>query len=624
MCGIIAIVSKASGSVQDLVPRIDRLVDVMKHRGPDGRGVFSDEQVILGHRRLAIIDLSDGGHQPMISGNGRFVIVLNGEIYNYPELRTELEKGDVQFRSDSDTEVLLEFWAQSGPSCLPELNGMFGFAVWDRETSSLFAIRDRFGIKPIYYIETERCIALASEIKALLPLLDSYSPNDGAIYDYLMYGQADHTDETFFQEIHRLPAGSYVKVTSEGLIVEKWYDLRQEVAKVQRSSGFSGLSEKHYVKEVKRLFTRAVELRLRSDVPVGSCLSGGIDSSSIVSTARGMIDDSEADIFQTYSAVYGDWFEKDESKYIEALVKKCKVKSNYTRPTELDLNRMFRELMFHQEEPVATASPFAQYCVMKLAHSNGAKVLLDGQGADEILAGYDYSVGYYLGELLRRGRFVKLASESIAQVRRRNKSGLRVALYGMLPKKLRRKRLRRTDPLMNSEFAERFKERNAVEPVRFGPPNLNESLMDEVHYRLQHLLRVEDRNSMAFSIETRVPFLDHNLVAYVLALPPELKIRNGISKYVFRIALGDYLPEIILQRTDKIGFATPDNTWLRSEKSTLIDDLATTQHCYLKRYVDSNRLVSVLKKNKKNLNPKTTSFLFRVVCLQTWLDVHFN
>ena len=624
MCGIIAICSKDTHLPGLVRERFDELVDTMSHRGPDGRGVYSDSRVLLGHRRLAILDLSDGGHQPKVSHNGRFILIFNGEIYNYVEIRETLGRQGCQFQTTSDTEVLLEYFAREGAQCLKTLNGMFAFVIWDSKEDRLFVARDRFGIKPLYYLETEELVAFASEIKALLPLIETVEPNDALIYDFLAHGRVDHLDETFFHNIKRFPAGFCAEVHNGHMLLSKWFDIDSEIAKTRKNPLFAGKSTKEHIDTIRNLFRQSVELRLRSDVPVGSCLSGGIDSSSIVSVVSTILKNEDRRKFQTYSAIYGDCFAKDESMYIEAVLRWTGIKGNFVRPSLSDFVGMFDGFLYHQEEPVTSPSPFTQYCVMKLAHSNRAKVLFDGQGADEILAGYDYMVGYYLAETIFKGRVCAFIRESVAQMRRKNIAGISAAAYQFLPSFLKSALSPKMERFLDQKFAQRFSSRYVVESLLYNSRSLNKALVNHLKFKLQHLLRWEDKSSMAFSIETRVPFLDHQVVAYVLALSSNFKIRNGFTKWVFREAMRSLVPSDILSRTDKIGFAAPEESWLNSQKMELIDRLRQKPHPLLSEYVDLQLLEQFLRARVGRMSLNEVRFVFRIVCLDSWLRIFFS
>jgi asparagine synthase (glutamine-hydrolysing) len=330
------------------------------------------------------------------------------------------------------------------------------------------------------------------------------------------------------------------------------------------------------------------------------------------------------DNFQTYSAVYGHWFKQDERKYIEIMTNHTGTNSNFVNPQLSDLEEMFSRFMYHQEEPVPSPSPFTQYCVMGLAHSKGAKVLLDGQGGDEILGGYDYMLGYYLAELLESKQLRKLAREVIVVLRRMNLYALKVFIYQFLPQVMQRKLAPRSDMLLDSMFAEKFKNRHVVESLLYLDKDLESASINHIHFKLQHLLRWEDKNAMAFSIETRVPFLDHNLVSYILSLPSELKIKNGITKWILRAALRDLVPTSILSRTDKIGFAVPEVKWVNQRLGMFLENLKTRPHRLFSRYVDIEKLKVFIEGRNRNFGLDDCRLLFRIMCLYRWLEVFFN
>ena len=596
----------------------------MAHRGPDDRGLIHESLSILGNRRLAIIDLSERGRQPMYSADGRFAVVYNGEIYNYRELRKNLEEEGVVFQTECDTEVLLECFAKYGPEVLNRFNGMFTIAIWDRKMETLFVARDRFGIKPLYFYDNENYVVFASEIKAILPLLDELKPNDGIIYDFLAYGRVDHLDNTFFQDIKRFPASHYAYISADAFNLVRWYDLDEEISRLQNSPEFKKRTVSDHVEAVQAILFDAVKLRLRSDVPVGSCLSGGVDSSSIVSVATRFLPSNEKDNFETYSAVYGQWFSFDEKRYIDIVTNRFGIKSNFTTPTIDDWVEMSSTFIYHQEEPVTGTSPFSQFCVMKLAHSHNAKVLLDGQGGDEILAGYEYMAGYDLAGLLVERKLGNFFRELLGVLKKKRVLILMVLLYQFAPEALRQKVTLKNDKLLERRFTNRFRNRRVVEPLLYFSKNLNEALVSHVKFKLQHLLRWEDKNSMAFSIETRVPFLDHNLVCYVLALPSSYKIQRGNTKWVLRQALRNILPKEISERTDKIGFATPEDLWLNQQSLKFFQPLITNPHPLMNDYVDVQQIREFLETNVGRFDLDTCRHLFKILCLDLWLKLFFG
>jgi len=378
-----------------------------------------------------------------------------------------------------------------------------------------------------------------------------------------------------------------------------------------------------HLRTFRRLFFDAVRIRLRSDVPVGSCLSGGIDSSSVVTVASQLLPRETKTNFQTYSAVYGPWFDMDERRYIDIVAEHTGTKSNFTTPRLADWEETFSDFIYHQEEPVTTLSPITQFCVMRLAHSNKAKVLLDGQGGDEILGGYSYMTGYYLAELLEDRHFPKLLRESFAALRAKNLIAIKVFLYQFLPRSVQRRYTLRTHSLLAREFVRRFENRYLVEDLLYLDKDLNSAAVNHLNFKLQHLLRYEDKSAMAFAVETRVPFLDHNIVSYVLSLSADLKIRNGVTKWILRQALKNLLPTAVSRRRDKIGFAVPEELWLNQKNLKLFKTLRTNPHPLLANYVDLNDVNRLLGKEIGRLTLDRCRQIFRVICLDTWLKVFF-
>ncbi|ACS91070.1 Putative asparagine synthetase [Thermococcus sibiricus MM 739] len=551
MCGI-------NGFSWSDVKLVREMNDAIRHRGPDDEDIYVDENVSLGHVRLAIIDLSPKGHQPMrYEKDGREIwIVYNGEVYNFMELRKELEERGYTFNSNTDTEVILAAYLEWGFDCIKKFNGMWAFAIYDKGKNLLFLSRDRFGIKPLYYYYDGQNIIFSSEIKAILEHNIERKPNDSVIFDFLYYNLLDHTEDTFFEGIKRLMPGhsAVFDLTTRKLKTFKYYELREQV-KLK-----TVITENPAV--FRDIFKKAVQRRLIADVPVGSCLSGGLDSSSIVCMMREINKNLE---IKTFSLVFPG-FKLDESKYQESVVRECNVKRYTTTFTVGDILRDIDDLVYSQEEPFFTLSIYGQYRVMKLAKEHGMKVLLDGQGSDEILGGYHHFFEYYFAELFRSFRWIKLISEIIAYYKTyKSWSPISNMIFYLSPKFVKRLLWKRRFPYLADDFVERYKDRGSKEP-QWGAKSLKEALiLAETYYSLPHLLRFEDKNSMRWSIESRVPFCDHELVEYVLSLPAEAKIDKGITKKILREALRGILPEDIRTRTSKIGFATPDEDILRTE-----------------------------------------------------------
>ncbi|CAB50067.1 asparagine synthase (glutamine-hydrolyzing) [Pyrococcus abyssi] len=609
MCGI----NGFSWGDEELVKRMN---DAIRHRGPDDEGVYVDDNVSLGHVRLAIIDLSPKGHQPMkYEKDGKEVwIVYNGEIYNFMEIRKELEEKGYTFTSNTDTEVILAAYLEWGFDCVERFNGMWAFVIYDKSKNILFLSRDRFGIKPLYYYYDGKNIIFSSEIKGILQHNIPRKPNDAVIFDFLYYNLLDHTEDTFFEGIKRLMPGynAVFDLNTRKFEAWKYYDLRERIEKRKEISDPQGF---------KDLFLRAVKMRLVADVPVGSCLSGGLDSSSIVCAMRHLLPDGEIKVF---SLVFPGK-EIDESKYQRIVVDECRVSWYRTTFNVEDVLADIIDLIRTQEEPFSTLSIYGQYRVMKLARENGMKVLLDGQGSDEILAGYHYFFGYYFVELLRKFKWGKLLREILAYKRIH---GSLVPLKNMvlyiLPVWVTKRLWRRRFPYLREEFIEKFKKRPSKELI-WKIKTLNEALLlAETYYSLPHLLRFEDKNAMRWSIESRVPFCDHELVEYVLSLPPESKVSAGITKVLLRKGLKGILPDEIRNRASKVGFATPDKDILKTNEGQKFALAVIDSESFKKRpYWDYRKVLRMFEEHvsgKKNWSQELWKVIIMELWLREWMD----
>jgi len=610
MCAIAGLYD-VSGRAIDL-SALERMVLVQAHRGPDGEGyVLLDARgqerplavvgrladapgtrpyrhsIGLGHRRLAIIDLSPLGHQPMTTEDGRCWVTYNGEIYNHVELREELRAKGYRFRSASDTEVLLAAYQEWNEACVTRFNGMFAFAIWDRDRRRLFCARDRMGVKPFYYSWDGARFAFASEIKGLLSAGLRPSPNQRAVFDYLDGACLDHSEDTFFEGIRQLPPAHTLTVDTQ-VTVQRYWGLPP--------CGEAGLSMRDAAERFRHLFRDAVRLRLRSDVPIGTCLSGGLDSSSIVCVANDLMFVEHTvprELIGERQKTFSSCFEDpayDERQFIRPVLERTGAEAHYTFPDPKELAESVSQLVWQQDEPFASTSIFAQWNVMRLAAQHGVKVLLDGQGADELLAGYHGFFGAFFADLAAKRRWLGLLWELMAYRR----------LQGPIPKYVFANLARAFLPSLLVRFL-RSRMIGSVDWIapefrrQWGPTPAASSLAGSHLHRMQHqlltwnglraLLHYEDRNSMAFGIETRLPFLDYRLVEFLYGLEPELKIRNGWTKAVLREALDGVLPSEVCWRADKMGFVTPEDilfrTSLREMTRDILSDAQTRARGYL-------------------------------------------
>lgn len=597
MCGISALFS----SRENLTPvSIQAMTAQVRHRGPDDEGyaLFSQRQSLLlggldtpvsvfsapypycpkqqaadptslfraalGHRRLSILDLSAAGHQPMSSANARYWITYNGEIYNYLELRSELEGFKHTFKTTSDTEVLLKAYEQWGIECLHRFNGMFAFVIYDQWNHQLFAARDRFGVKPLYYWRSPQgFFAIASEIKQFTALSGWEALANGPlVIDYLTKGTTDHESETLFANVQQLKGGEFLVCSSTTVRVERWYTL--PIAQ------FAG-DEQEAAICFQSLLKESVRLRLRSDVDVGFCLSGGLDSSSIVCLASQLMNDPAGGELKTFSAC-SEEKAYDERPYIDLVNTRCGLKAHYTYPSLDTLFRTLPNILWHQDEPFGSTSIYAQWSVFQLVKETGVKVMLDGQGADEQLAGYLPFFRNRLNDLFNSFRWLNFFREA-ALIHQHHGPVIPPAT------KLFRHCLKASArQFFSSPVARPIP--SYINGIRLGVQQTyhrdasQDSVDQQLHQQLTRtslpmLLRYEDRNSMAHSVESRTPFLDYRLVEFLFSLPSHYKISHGVTKRVLRQGMLGILPDAIRLRKDKLGFATPEEVWMKQRQPDL-------------------------------------------------------
>ena len=572
MCGIAGIIAVDKNEISQ--QRLKKMTDIIAHRGPDGEGhwINPDGNVGLGHRRLSIIDLSHEADQPM-EYLQRYHLIFNGEIYNYLELKKSLLKQGYIFKTSSDSEVLLAMYDRDKENCLQFLDGMFSLVIYDEKENEIFAARDRFGEKPFFYNYIPgKQFLFGSEMKCLWAAGITKTVNNRMLYNYLTYNFLDNPNdlsETFYEGCTRLPHSHYLKlkVADCTMQIKKYYDI--DWRNTNHSITVDQAQEKFH-----ELFYTSVQRRLRSDVPVGTSLSGGLDSSLVVA----VIDSLKKGTGQkqdTFSAVFPG-FKKDERKYMDHVIAATNVNSHFVAPQDEGLIASLEKLCWHQEEPFGSASIYVQYCVMEMAKENNVTVLLDGQGADEILAGYH---GYYLEyfkELKKRDRKL-YHNEVIAYTGMHANSEINVNLRGSmidrtkfaignhlpLIRKWYHNMRKKESAFLHPDFEHTYNKTNFRNQEIFS--SLNERLYHSTFkLGLQELLRYADRNSMAHSREVRLPYLSHELVEFLFTLPPGMKIKEGWTKWIMRKTFEKELPVEIGWRKDKIGYEPPQKNWMGS------------------------------------------------------------
>jgi asparagine synthase (glutamine-hydrolysing) len=577
VCGIFGSFHRSSSPrFNEQLRAVQRL---LQHRGPDANGVetypVADGVVHLGHARLSIIDLTSGGHQPMISRDGRYVIVFNGEIYNYKELREELQAQGSRFTSDSDTEVLLAAWSAWGPACLTRLVGMFAFTVLDKQDATLTCVRDAFGIKPFFYTQEGGDFLFASEVPALIALKSTKAqPNWQRAYDYLVYGDYDSGPDTFFDHVLQLMPGHMLVVDLATRVVgipNRWW--------IPRITERLDLSFEEAAERVRENFLDSIRLHLRSDVPLGAALSGGVDSSAVVCAMRHVAPDQPIHTFSYIAA----GSELNEEKWADLVNRHVGAVAHKVVVTPQELACDLDDMIRAQGEPFGSTSIYAQYRVYQAAKESGITVTLDGQGADEMLAGYNGYPGPRLRSLLEKGNWMEALQFLNAWGCWPGRSRLTALKQtmgemtdGLLFKVLRRLRGELNIPAWIRPDSLEQCEVNVRHPRnRPGSSERGRRVMAELAHSLTSrgllsLLRHGDRNSMRFSIESRVPFLTLEQAELLLSLPEHYLIsQGGETKSVFRAAMRGIVPDEVLDRKDKIGFQTPEQLWLTSMSGTV-------------------------------------------------------
>ena len=648
MCGIAGFFSYETINSKVL----NTMGGLMQHRGPDGEGLVwldredqtahatlhtpddcignhfpwlpinrvEETRGITGgfvHRRLAIIAPDRNGHQPM-SYRERYWITYNGELYNYLELKEELSALGHRFQTTSDTEVVLAAYAQWGKDCLEHFNGMWAFAIYDADSQTLFAARDRLGVKPFYFSHKDGVFAFASEHKVLLGAgFASTKLNDKAVFDYLVFGEIEYEAEGFYNDIIELMAGSYLElnIVTRQLRCSRYYSTRDFIASENKTPNFNDA-----VEQTSTLFGDAVRLRMRADVAVGSCLSGGIDSSALVGAMRSLMPE-KSDLHVFTAGFPGSVL--DESDWAREAAEWNRCIAHTTNPTAQELLADLDQLTEALDIPIWSSSTYAQFRVMRLASENGIRVLLDGQGGDELFGGYETHRYFYWKGLSREQRRTEMLAFGHGASSFRRSQWMRhegIFLLGNLAAALVYRSYYPGLKFLEPDFYFGHSDRFGIRAGR-NWNNLNERLAWEMdNSTLKAYLRCEDRCSMWHSVESRTPFADdHRLIASALQMPADFKIRNNLSKVLLREATKPFLPERIYTRTDKKGYSTPNNTWIREISRELKSRILDAP---LSPYLSRTKMEQAFDRFFMPQNEGDNGRIFKLISFANWLNLN--
>jgi asparagine synthase (glutamine-hydrolysing) len=625
MCGLAAMLGLGGRPADAAV--LNRMAQSIAHRGPDDSGLYRHDQVGFGFRRLSILDLSPTGHQPMSSDDGQLVIVFNGEIYNYMELREELRAAGYCFRSTSDTEVLLTAYRHWGPECLGRLNGMWAFVIHDRRRGVLFGARDRFGVKPLFVHRGKDCWLLASEIKAILASgLYQRETNWQVAADFLVHGKLDETPATFYAGIEQVPPGCAFELTLDGSWRQWAYWSLADHEPDPVPDGEEAVAE---------LLEDAVRIRLRSDVPVGVCLSGGLDSTAIICAMARQRQGGDVGQAAPPPLLAFCYHEPafDERAFIDDTLAQTGALLRRTSLTPEAMWESLAEVLRFQDEPIHSGAPIAGFHLMKLASTNGVKVVLNGQGADETFAGYANYFHDYWYTLLRTGQGARAWHEIRAYATGRGTSAGRLFLTAL--SRLFHHRLRRVSPYRR--FWRRRRLRQLTQQRWFTPsllehldasdagteePDLNTVLRRSVERTpLPHYLRMEDRNSMAHGVEARLPFMDYRLVSLAFRMPSDRKIDGVWNKALLRSSLRGRIPESVRTRVEKMGFPTSLHTWVTDELAEPLRDILASRAARERGIYNVKEMLRPLQ-NHHRVAPWDALRLFGMAQFELWHEIH--
>ncbi|MDR2586638.1 MAG: asparagine synthase (glutamine-hydrolyzing) [Coriobacteriales bacterium] len=613
MCGIAGYYNVPAAN-----PLLETMCAQLAHRGPDGQGVFSDERAGLAHRRLSIIDLA-GGAQPMHSPDGRYVLSYNGEVYNYLALRNEMCELGHRFTTDSDTEVVLASFVQWGSAAFDRFNGMFGLAIYDRQEQRLTLARDHFGIKPVYYARCDSGVLFCSEITPLLNTgLIPRLPDDRTIYRYLRHRVHEEGSNTFFAGVSKLLPGQMLTVDAQGCTIAQYTTLREDLlALAETEAPYDDAAAAAYREQLET----SVRLRLQSDVSVGTSLSGGLDSSTValliseLMTSNAQSTKAVGARQNVFSAVFPHSI-NDEERYVDAAAEACgdALLIHKIKPVADEFKEEIEDFVRAQEEPLISTGPYAQYKVMQEA-SKHVKVLLDGQGADETMAGYVPYYVVYLRELKRKRQWGRLFAESVSAL----DVLFRLARFRIADRLRFKKSIPVTDFIDSGFAANHPDERFAIERN-----DLKKRLLQDLFENsIPSLLRYEDKNTMHFSIEGRVPFLDKDLLRYLFSLDNTAIIKGGWNKRILRDSMKGKLPDSIVSRRNKIGFTTPEQEWFLRLKNYFYD-LFLSESFAQRPYFNQQAVLKAFEGYIAGKSSVDSMSFWRLANIELWLRAFFD
>lgn len=606
MCGIAAFFGNSDEQT------ITHMTRSLAHRGPNGEGIFVEKNVGLGHRRLSIIDVSDAGNQPFFDVHQRYVITFNGEIYNYKELKEEL-KHRYPFQTQSDTEVLLAAYIVYGASCVEKFIGMFAFIIYDRTTGEIFGARDHVGIKPLYYTEIEGTYFFASEIKALFHTPYQKEPNNEIILEYLAHGNYDHTNETFFKNIFKIPAGTTFTLTNENnrIAINKYWDV------TKKDLGITTIEEA--TSAITELTQQAISLQLRSDVPVGVNLSSGFDSSALLSIINAT---TPAERISAFSMVYRN-SKFSEKENIEKLIN---ITKNPWHTSQLEWHEVMargKEMARAQDEPFGGVPTIAYDKLMEQERKRGVPVILEGQGVDEYCGGYPHHITAYYKDLVREKNWKALKAELGTTYKKGGISAIGKTLQTLFLTTNGRHydHTKSTRETVLTPFIKKFPRDYSTESP-FSSSLDSQLYFDITAKKLPRVLRFNDHAAMRFGIEVRVPFLDHRLIELFFSLPNNLKIKKGQGKFAFRKAMRDFLPPFVIT-THKKSVASPQTEWFGGElQSQIYQEISSPQFAQ-QPYIDQAKALKELTKFFEG-EQKNSFFIWQWLNISWWYTEHFS